>query len=468
MLKVHNTMGRKKEPFNPLRGKNVGMYVCGPTVYGPAHIGHARTYIAFDIIRRYLEQRGYKVKYVVNLTDVHDDMISKANELGITIFELAEKNIKLFFRDIDSLGIKKADVYPRVTGHIGDIIDFVKALVEKGFAYETADGVYFDISKFDGYGKLSGIRLEEQKTGTRVETDKYEKDRVQDFALWKKQKEKNEPAWDSPWGKGRPGWHIECSVMSSKHLGEQIDIHGGAIDLIFPHHENEIAQSEARTGKRPFVKYWLHSGFLNVEGQKMSKSLGNFIEIPQLLEKHDARAFRFFVAGLHYRSRIDFSEKAMEKAANTLQRWDNFIERLSEHDGEENSEAEKLAHETRERVMEAMDNDFMLPNAWAALEEMQNRVNKMIAENRFGKENALQVLGLLRELNAFLQVFRFEKEKAGLSEEQMKLIEKRGRLRKEKKWKEADSIREELAKQGILLDDTPSGTKWRLAGPRRQ
>ncbi len=464
MLKVYNTLGKKKQEFKPLHGKKVGMYVCGPTVYGPGHIGHARTYIAFDIIRRYFEFSGFEVKYVVNLTDIHDDMIKRAKEQRITIFELADKNIALFFKDLDALGIKKADVYPRVTEHIEEIVEFVKALEEKGFAYATDDGVYYDISKFKDYGKLSGIKVKEQKTGTRVETDKYEKDKVQDFALWKKQKQPDEPAWDSPWGKGRPGWHIECSVMSSKHLGEQLDIHGGAVDLIFPHHENEIAQSEARSGKKPFVKYWLHSGFLNVEGQKMSKSLGNFIEIPDLLEKHDARAFRFFVSGLHYKSRIDFSEKAMEKVDRTLEKWDLFVERLMDIRGEkENPEAKTLVDSTRKEVVAAMDDDFMLPNAWAALQKMQTAVNKQIDSGKFGEGNAKQVLDLLKELNQFLGVFKFEKEEQELSKGQQELINQRETLRREKKWSESDKIREELAKQGILIDDTTDGTKWRKA-----
>jgi cysteinyl-tRNA synthetase len=464
MLKVYNTLGKEKQEFVPLQPKKIGMYVCGPTVYGPSHIGHARTYIAFDIIRRYLEFSGFEVKYVVNLTDIHDDMIKRAKKQGITIFELADKNIALFFKDLDALGIKKADVYPRVTEHIKEIVEFVGDLVKKGFAYETEDGVYFDISKFKDYGKLSGIKLKEQKTGTRVETDKYEKEQAQDFALWKKQKDPDEPSWESPWGKGRPGWHIECSVMNSKHLGEQLDIHGGAVDLIFPHHENEIAQSEARSGKKPFVKYWLHSGFLNVEGQKMSKSLGNFIEIPDLLKKHDARAFRFFVAGLHYKSRVDFSKKTMEKVDRTLEKWDLFVERLMDFKGgTENPEVKALVDSTKDEVVVAMDDDFMLPNAWAALQKMQTAVNKQIDSGKFGEGNAKQVLDLLKELDQFLKVFKFEKETQEISKELEDLIKQREKFRAEKKWDESDKIRDELAKQGILIDDTPDGTKWRKA-----
>src|SRR3989338_3977510 len=242
MLQVQNTLSRKLEEFRPLKGlREVKMYVCGPTVYGPGHIGHARTYTAFDLLRRYLEYSGYKVKFVVNITDVHDDMIKRANEQGITIFELAEKNIELFFRDMEALGIKPADANPSVTEHIQEIIDTIRVLQKNGFAYETEDGVYYAVGKFKDYGKLSGIKLDQRVTGTRVETDKYEKESVTDFALWKKAKP-GEPSWDSPWGKGRPGWHIECTAMASKHLGEQVDIHGGAVDLVFPHHENEIAQ----------------------------------------------------------------------------------------------------------------------------------------------------------------------------------------------------------------------------------
>src|SRR3989344_6508723 len=262
MLKLYNTLARKEEEFKPIEKGKIKMYVCGPTVYGPGHIGHARTYIAFDIIRRYLEYRGYKVKYVVNITDVHDDMITKAREQGITIFQLADKNIALFLKDIDELGIARPDVMPRVTAHIKEIIEMVKALQEKGFAYETDDGVYFSIRKFKDYGKLGKIRVKKGVTGTRVETDKYEKDNPMDFALWKKAKE-GEPSWPSPWGEGRQGRHIECSAMSTKYLGARFDIHGGAVDLVFPHHENEIAQSEAALGKKPFVKYWMHAGFLN-------------------------------------------------------------------------------------------------------------------------------------------------------------------------------------------------------------
>ena len=383
-MKLYNTLSRKKQAFRPLKGKNVGMYVCGPTVYGAGHIGHARTYIAFDIIRRYLEYRGYIVKFVVNITDVHDDIIEEAKKQNTSIFALAEKNIKLFFDDMEKLKIKKASLNPRVTEHIKEIIEMVGELQKRGFAYETEDGVYYDITKFKKYGALSGAKAGKGLTGKRVQTDKYEKEEVQDFALWKKAKP-GETFWESPWGNGRPGWHIECSAMSSKYLGKQFDIHAGAVDLIFPHHENEIAQSEAALGKKPFVGYWLHSGLLLVNGQKMSKSLGNYITIPELLEKHNALDFRFFVSQVHYRSILDYNEKAIEEAAKQREKWQQFIQALLEiGEGKENKEAKKIILKARKDFEKQMDDDFALPNAWAALQEMQHKVNALINGKKFG------------------------------------------------------------------------------------
>ena len=327
MIKVYNSLTRKKEIFKPLKNKQVAFYVCGPTVYGPGHIGHARTYIAFDIIRRYLEYRGYKVKYVMNITDVHDDIIKQADKEGGDIFSLSEKYTGQFLRDQKKLGIKPANVYPKVTENIKEIIDFIKKLEQEGFAYEQNGSVYFDISKYKDYGKLSGIKIKKAKTGTRVEADKYERDEAVDFALWKKAK-KGEPYWESPWRQGRPGWRIECSVMIKKFLGEQIDIHAGAQDLMFPHHENEIAQTEALAKKKPFVKYWLHGGLLMTGGQKMSKSLGNFITIEQVLEKWEPRVIRMFVASSRYQSKLDWSEKNLLQAKKNLERMEEFVNKL--------------------------------------------------------------------------------------------------------------------------------------------
>ncbi len=460
MLKVHNTLSRSKEEFKPLKGKAVGMYICGPTVQGPPHIGHARTYVAFDFIRRYLEWKGFKVKYVMNITDVHDDIISKSNELGIDWKELAEKNTKLFFKELDGLHVKKADSYPSVSGHIKEIIELVKKLEEKGIAYETDDGVYYNISKFPEYGKLSGIKIDKSKTGTRVETDKYDKENAQDFALWKKARE-GEPSWDSPWGKGRPGWHIECSAMGGKHLGEQFDVHGGAVDLVFPHHENEIAQSEGASGKKPFVKYWLHSGFLNVEGEKMSKSLGNYIEVPELLEKYNPKVFRFFVAGLHYRSRIDFSEKAMEEAKAGLERFNRLIEALQEANGKDSGEMKKLVEKAKTGFEKAMDNDFDLPSAWAKLYDFVRDVNKLIAENKVGNKDSEIALKFMKELDKIFEVFSFEQKSGTLTEEEENLLEEREKARQEKDWAKADELRDKLAEKGIELTDSAEGTKWK-------
>jgi cysteinyl-tRNA synthetase len=454
-------MGDKKELFKPEKPGLVRMYVCGPTVYGPAHIGHARTYIAFDIIRRYLEWKGYNVKLVINITDVHDDMIAKANELKITIFELADKFIKKFFADMKALKVKEASVYPRVTQEIEPIIETIKILEEKGYAYETKDGVYYDISKFSEYGKLSGVKPSKSITGTRVDTDRYDKRSVQDFALWKKAKP-DEPFWESPWGEGRPGWHIECSVMSSKYLGLPIDIHGGAVDLIFPHHENEIAQSEAAYDVKPFVKYWLHTGFLVIEGQKMSKSLGNFITVPELLEKYDARVFRFFIATKHYRSRVDFTKDAMVHATNTLKRLDDFIQRLYEIEASGACNVDAIISKARKEFEQAMDDDFNAPLAWRAIFNLETEANKLMAANKLTKDASAKIIDFLKDINRIFDVFSFERKQAQLAEEDMRLIKLREKLRKEKRFAEADEIREQLKKKGILLIDTPEGTKWRL------
>ena len=435
------------------------MYVCGPTVYGPGHIGHARTYTAFDIIRRYLEFKGFKVNYVVNITDVHDDMIKEAKKQGITIFDLADKNIKLFMKDLKELGIKKPDTMPRVTEHIKEILEMVKILKEKGLAYQTDDGVYFAISKFKDYGKLGNVKVKESVTGTRVETDKYEKDNPMDFALWKKASEK--PYWESEFGNGRPGWHIECSAMSSKYLGEQFDIHGGAVDLVFPHHENEIAQSEGTYGKKPFVTYWLHAGFLNVSGEKMSKSLDNFITIPELLEKYNPKDFRYFISSLHYRSRIDFNDKSIGEAKINREKWNNMIQELLFIDGTNNKEVEKLIKNTKEAFTKAMDEDFNLPNAWASLYDFQSKINSLIASKNLSKNNAKAVLEFLKELNNIFDIFDFEKQEHDISKELKALIEKREQFRKEKNFAESDKIRDELKEKGIDLMDTPDGVKWK-------
>ncbi|MCR4368308.1 MAG: cysteine--tRNA ligase [archaeon] len=459
-MKVYNTATRKEEEFKPTKKGEVGMYVCGPTVYGPGHIGHARTYTAFDIIRRYLEYKDFKVNYVVNITDVHDDMIKEAGKQGITIFALADKNIELFMKDLKELGIKEPTKMPRVTQHIKEIIYMVERLQEKGVAYETDDGVYFAIEKFSDYGKLGNVKVKKSVTGTRVETDKYDKENPMDFALWKKSKE-GEPSWPSPWGAGRPGWHIECSAMSTKYLGTQFDIHGGAVDLVFPHHENEIAQSEACFGKKPFVKYWLHAGFLNVRGEKMSKSLGNFITIPELLEKFDPKAFRYFISTLHYRSRIDFNDEAIAQASKNLEKWNNTIQELLSAQGSGfEKEIGALVANARKSFISAMDDDFNLPNAWAALYDFQSKLNSLLAQGSVSKKAAKIALGFLEELNSIFGFFSFEK-KSGIAvpKDVLELVKKREDARAKKNFAESDRLRDLIKEKGYLVADTAQGQK---------
>jgi len=451
MLKLYNTLTRKKEVFRPISPPKVGMYVCGPTIYGPSHLGHARTYIAFDVIRRYLEYQGFKVKYVVNITDVHDDMIKEAKKRGITIFELADKFLPVYFQDMESLNVKPADACPRVTEYIKEIIKMVKILIDKGYGYVAPDGsVYYDVSQFKNYGRLSRIKLEETKTGTRVETDKYEKKEPADFALWKAHK-KGEPFWDSPWGKGRPGWHIECSVMSQKYLRETIDIHGGARDLIFPHHENEIAQSEAATGKR-FVKYWLHGGLLKINGQKMAKSLGNYIEIPNLLKTYEPMVVRLYLISGHYRSAFDYTKRGIASAKSRLERWREAIKRMEEKKKGRGKEAPEYKRE----FIKVMDDDFNTPRALALVDRLVSEANK--TENREQIANIeYQILDFDRVLG--LRLATQIKTKIKIPQEIKKLVEKREKLRKEKRWQETDEIRKKILKMGYQIEDTKQGPK---------
>jgi cysteinyl-tRNA synthetase len=470
-LKIYNTLTRRKEKFVPIRKGKVGIYVCGPTVYDYPHIGHARTYIAFDALVRYFRHRGYKVKYVMNITNVDDKIIKRANELGEDPIELAEKFENIFFEDMEALGIPRADFHPRVTDHIDKIIEIIKAIIENRYAYVANGDVYFSIRKVKYYGKLSRQSLTEMVAGARVEPSEKKRDPM-DFALWKEAKE-GEPSWDSPWGKGRPGWHIECSAMSSEYLGEQFDIHGGAMDLIFPHHENEILQSEAAFGKKPFVRYWVHTGFLNVEGEKMSKSLGNFITIRELLERYDPSAFRFFVLLSHYRSPIDFSYDALEKAKLGLERLYNALDyaRLVEVTGIKTNSV----REAKKKFSDALDNDFNTPRAIAVLFSLAKEINKLdkVGDDAVGfLEEALDVLGL--------------KERTGLSEEArasiLELIEELGGMaastddeslvktiinlrneyRRRGDYASSDRIRRKLGEVGVILEDTTQGTTWKF------
>ncbi|NJE75869.1 cysteine--tRNA ligase [Thermococcus sp. ES12] len=470
-IRVYNTLTKRKEEFRPLRDNEVRMYVCGPTVYDYTHLGHARTYIAFDVIRRYLEHRGYTVLMVMNFTDIDDKIIKRANETGEDPKELAERFLRYFLEDMKALKVKPADIYPRVTEHIEDIIEFVRKLQERGYAYEGSDGVYFEVQRFKDYGKLSGIKLDELRKGARVEPGEGKRN-PEDFALWKKAKP-GEPKWSSPWGEGRPGWHIECSTMSTKYLGESFDIHGGGNDLIFPHHENEIAQTEACTGHE-WVRYWLHTGFLMVNGEKMSKSLGNFVTIREMLERYDPEVIRLFVLQRHYRSPLDYTEEGMEHAKNNLERLYNTLENIrvameraeiSFKWGEEEFEAYEAIRSAREKFYEAMDDDFNTAEAMKAVFEISNAVNRYLTKVERPKESILRkAMEFFRIVSEVFGIFEdyFREQRAGEEEELIRLlIDVRAQLRKERNFALADRIRAELREMGIQLEDTPQGTVWK-------
>ncbi len=465
MIKVYNTLNKKKEEFIPLTPGEVKMYVCGPTVYNFFHIGNGRTFIVFDTIRRYFEYRGFKVDFVQNFTDIDDKMIKKANEEGTTVKKIGDTYIKEYYQDADALNIERATVNPRATEFIGEIIKFVKGLVDKGYAYEVDGDVYFSTKKFEGYGKLSGQNIEDLQSGARISVDERKKDPM-DFAIWKAQKP-GEPAWDSPWGMGRPGWHIECSCMAKKLLGETIDIHAGGSDLKFPHHENEIAQSEALTGE-PFARYWLHSAFVNVNNEKMSKSLNNFFTAREILERYDADVIRFLMLSAHYRQQLNFSEDLLESAKASVERIYNAIGNLEnlidEVSREEMNEEEKAYLESlnkyKEKYIEKMDDDFNTADAITAIFDLIKDTNTNITIDS-SKELAQKALELTRELGAPLGMFQ-KSTKGNLEEEIEALIAKRQQARKDRDFALADKIRDELKDRGIVLEDTPQGVRWKM------
>ena len=445
-MKVFNTLSGQKEEFSP-RGDEVKMYVCGVTPYDNCHIGHAMSYIIFDVIRRYLRFRSYKVKYVQNVTDIDDKIINRATKLGITPAELAQKYTESYFEDMDALNIEPADIYPRATGEIEKIIEVIKTLVDKGYAYPAGGSVYFRVEKAADYGKLAHRTLDSMMAGARVEPGE-DKEHPLDFALWKASKP-GEPFWESPWGKGRPGWHIECSAMSLKYLGDTLDIHGGGQDLIFPHHQNEIAQSESFSGKRPFVKYWLHNGLVQLGEEKMSKSLGNLITIKQALENYSPDALRLFILSSHYRSPLKYSAEALEAAEGGAERLLRVISRDSGGKGEALG-----AEPYRQRFIEAMDDDFNTPQALGVLFDLARKINEAgDAGTSINKAQstllalAQDVLGLTLKAVAF-----------GETAPITRLIEEREKLRKAKKWQEADKIRAKLDEMGVTLEDTAEGT----------
>jgi cysteinyl-tRNA synthetase len=479
MMKVFNTLSGKKEDFKP-QGDEVKMYVCGVTPYDDAHLGHAMSYIIFDVIRRYLRYRGHKVKYVQNVTDIDDKIIDRANKQGIPQRELAEKYTQRYFEDMKALNIEEPDVTPYATDEIPKIIEIVQGLIDKGYGYESEGSVYFRVRNVPDYGKLSHRTLDSMKAGIRIESGE-EKEDPMDFVLWKASKP-GEPAWDSPWGPGRPGWHIECSAMSLKYLGNTLDIHGGGQDLVFPHHENEIAQSESFTGVKPFVRHWLHNGMVQMGEEKMSKSLGNLITIKQALEYYSADAIRVFVLSSHYRSPLTYSEEILEAAEKGAVR----LRQTANNPISDGKPGKKIdAEQYRKRFAEAMDDDFNTAQAVAALFDLARDINRYESE---GTE-AGEARDALKELGEVLGLTFQEREEAPLDAEALAknsaivyqtlglpiptvatdagddiakdLIKLRDKLRKDKKWAEADMVRDKLADSGITLEDTPQGTGWR-------
>ena len=471
-MKVFNTLTRQKEEFKPLVPGQISKYVCGPTVYNYSHIGNARSAIAFDTIRRYFEYKGYQVKYVSNFTDVDDKMINEARAEGTTVPELAERYIKAFLEDTTALNIEPATLHPRATHEIPAIIDFVQTLIDKGYAYEVDGDVYYRAKKFANYGQLSDQNIDQLEEGASKHVNDEEQGRKEDpidFALWKGQKAPDEIAWDSPWGKGRPGWHIECSVMSTKYLGDTFDIHGGGQDLEFPHHENEIAQSEAKTGQK-FVNYWLHNGFVTVgkDEEKMSKSLHNFVTVHDILQKVDPQVLRFFMASVQYRSQINYSEENLEQAATILNRFKNTLEdvegRLSDQTASQaDPELTAALSKTKEAFEAAMDDDFNVQNALTAIYELLPVVNSNVNSAASDKE-ALKTF--VKNLKAWLLVFgvdagRLVKSESSEDDSEIEaLVAERTKARQEKNWARSDEIRDQLQAMGIVLKDTPQGTRW--------
>ncbi len=460
---VYNTLKRDYEKFEPLTPGLVRMYVCGPTVYDHSHIGHARTYVAFDAIKKYLQLRGYQVIHVQNITDIDDKIINRANELGVSWKEIADKYAKEYLELLGKLGVRP-NINPRVTDHIPEIIEFIQDLIDKGFAYVAPSGVYFDVDKYPYYGQLSGIK---DKKMWNQETFVKDKKNPYDFALWKCAKP-GEPWWESPWCKGRPGWHIECSTMSSKYLGKQFDIHGGARDLIFPHHENEIAQSEARFGVHPWVKYWLHTGYLTVKGEKMSKSLGNIVALNEILSKHDPKVLRLWLLSAHYRTELNFDWEALDETKVALERMRMSVDalrrivdkgspkgKLSDWEIEAINKAVKL----REQFHEAMSYDFNTPKALAVLNETIKLGNEAIEKDSY--EVSLITLNVIEEMDRVFEIFE-KREVANVEPFVELLVEVRKELRSRKMWDLADMIRAKLSELGVKLLDKGKETEWRF------
>ena len=468
-MKLYNSMTLKKEDFTPLEPGKVSMYACGPTVYNYIHVGNARPLIVFDVLRRYFEYRGYDVTFVQNFTDVDDKIIKQAIEEDTSSESVAEKYIGEYFTDAKGLGVKEATIHPKATENIDEIMDIIKTLIDKGLAYASNGDVYYRTERFEGYGKLSHQPLEELKAGARIDVSDV-KESPMDFALWKAAKP-GEPSWESPWGLGRPGWHIECSAMSGKYLGKTIDIHCGGQDLIFPHHENEIAQSEGANDAE-FVRYWLHNGFISIDNKKMSKSLGNFFTVREAAEVYGYENIRMFMLMSHYRSPLNYSGEILLQAKGALDRLKTaranlqFLTDNGEEGGLTDAESEftQRLPAYRERFVDAMDDDFNTADAIAVIFELAREANSMTTpDKKPSKALAAETLKLFDELTDVLGLLYGGNDDEGLAEEVESLIEARQAARKEKNWAEADRIRDELKARGIILEDTPQGVKWKKA-----
>ena len=462
MVRIYNSITRKKEEFVPLKEGQVSMYVCGPTVYNYIHIGNARPAIAFDTVRRYLEYKGYDVKYVSNFTDVDDKLIKAAQELNQTVPEVADRFIDAFFEDTGALNVKKATVHPRVMDHMPDIVDFIKVLIDKGHAYESNGDVYFKTRSFDDYGKLSHQSIDDLKVGARIETGDLKKDPL-DFALWKKAKD-GEINWDSPWGQGRPGWHIECSVMARQHLGDTIDIHAGGQDLTFPHHENEIAQSECMTDKT-FANYWMHNGYINIDNTKMSKSLGNFILVHDIIKEIEPNVLRYFMISVHYRSPINYNRELVEAARSSLERiqdaYHQAKERLAKAVKDEIDEKVVTSIDDNVKLFEShMDDDFNTANAITAWHELTGNLNKYLRQPSTSSVVLQKFIDVFDSYSDILGV-TLNRQEVLLDEEIEKLIEERETARKNKDFTRADEIRDHLKDEGIVLEDTKDGVRFK-------
>ncbi|HUU62852.1 MAG TPA: cysteine--tRNA ligase [Dehalococcoidia bacterium] len=469
-MRIYNTLSGRKEEFTP-GGDPIKIYVCGVTPYSECHIGHAMSYIIFDVIRRYLEFRGYRVRYVQNFTDVDDKIIARASQSGLSTQELAQKFIEQYHSDMDALNVKRADDYPRATEEIPKIIEVVSGLIESGHAYQSGNDVYFRLSSFPQYGKLSHRSLSEMMTGTSCD-EKSNKEHAMDFALWKAAKP-GEPQWESPWGQGRPGWHIECSAMSLKYLGETLDIHGGGQDLVFPHHENEIAQSEAFTGVSPFARYWMHNGLMQLGEEKMSKSLGNLITVKEALERYSADAIRLFVLSSHYRSPLTYTEDGLEAAHRGSVRL-----RLAAHRESGDGPPVPQAATCRQRFTQAMDDDFNTAQAIAALFDLASEINRAADEGHSIEKAQRELIELAGVMGLTFKGYRFSvdinavvelagqigitlKKDATDDECIQQIVDKRQEKRLRREWADADEIRDRLAKLGVIQEDTPQGTVWR-------